>query len=127
MNLFDFHDDDPVPFVGARNTDPDTSHMAADQIRERHGEDLRNFTRRNQKWPLLNAYAALLDATDDEAHELAGIVSKCPWKRCSELRQVGFITRVNERVDPKTKATVMVCQITPAGIEKLRELLGGDT
>ena len=70
--------------------------------------------------------------TDEQAGIKSGLHSKpgcCYWKRCSELRQMGFIKVVY--VAPFVPATrtsrageqQQVCELTETGLERVRTLL----
>jgi hypothetical protein len=81
----------------------------------------------NHRGRLLKAYSVLgqdhLGLTDEEAAHIAGMpVTSCWWKRCGELRKMGYIAPVPEEdadtyVVRKGAAGVarMVCAITPEG------------
>jgi hypothetical protein len=70
----------PLFASNARRTDPSTSHAAA-----------RSLDARGQLGILSRAYAAagVRGLTDEEAAIATGIESA--WKRCSDLRRLGFI------------------------------------
>lgn len=96
----------------ARHTDPDTSKRAADNARHRAP---------NQRERLLAAYARNGALLDSDAAKVAGLYGtrSCWWKRCSELRQLGYTLEVGTRVDPETRSEGMVCEITELGREYL--------
>jgi len=89
-------------WLGARDTDPQTSRDATKNLAVRAG---------SQRWRMLNTYTHRLGLTDAEAAEYAGLnrLGICFWKRASELRQAGYIEPVGER------GGRMTCQITSAG------------
>jgi hypothetical protein len=58
------------------------------------------------------------DLTDEQAVELTGLFGG--WKRCSDLRRLGFIKDTGDRRTTQAGAKAMVCAITPAGIEALK-------
>lgn len=81
----------------------------------------------SQKAKLLAVYARSEDGlTDEQAAELAVVnMRSCWWKRCNELRQLGFIQPVTDargRLLTRTSSAQvqrMVCFITPLGREAL--------
>jgi hypothetical protein len=101
--------------VPTRYSDPDTSHEAERLIR---------VTANNQRGKLLAAYRwAPQGFTDDEAQTTAGVSpASCYWKRCSELRDAGFI--VPTGITRKGRAGVqrIVCALTPLGLKMLRDI-----
>lgn len=75
----------------------------------------------SQKIRLLRQYrlAGDLGLTDEEAAERAGLLRACYWRRCTDLRQGGYIfvttaTRKGEAGVPRT-----VCSITDEGVALL--------
>lgn len=104
---------------GARNTDPTTSHQAADSVRRRA---------RSQRDILLEAYIAAPDEglIDEEAAQLAEVkMRSCWWKRCSELRELGFTERIFEDGEPVVRRSSLgencgVSRITEAGVLHLK-------
>ena len=106
----------------ARHSDPETSHKAAAMP----------FRRDSQRHRLLAEYASAQDfddgLTDEEAAEAAGVFRGCPWKRCSELREMGMIAplrlpdgSVGTRVSTMG-AEQRVCKITEKGRKALEVL-----
>ena len=94
--------DDP-PNIHARNTDPDTSHLAVPL----------NVT--EQSLFVLRAYKTGLHLLDEEAYARVG------WKghqRCTDLRRLKFIERCGRKNTPFGKAAYL-CRITPAGLTYL--------
>jgi len=104
-------------YRAARTTDPQTSHLAALSVAVRAG---------SQQAALLQAYAdaGALGLTDDEAGVKTGLAAKpgcCWWKRCSELRQAGYIVPIgNVTRLSRAGENQQVCGITNAGIEALQ-------
>ena len=87
----------------ARNTDPDTSHLAVPL----------NVT--EQALFVLRAYGTGRHLLDEEAYARVG------WKghqRCSDLRRLKFIERCGRKNTPFGKAAYL-CRITPAGVTYL--------
>ena len=101
-----------APTVSARRRDPGTSKLAGASVAMRAG---------SQKDVLLRAYANLTAGlTDEEAGTNSGLARnpKCGyWKRCSELRQAGFITPTGETRTSSVGEQQQVCAITEAGLE----------
>ena len=94
-----------------RATDPDTSANGARHITPKRG---------SQAMRILAVYAEhpIYGLTDEAAAAWAGITHG--WKRCADLRRLGFIQATGE-----TRATVagvqaMVCRITEQGLEALK-------
>ena len=86
-----------------RATDPDTSRNAV--------------PRRGSQAMTILALFEYSDLTDEQAVEITGLVGG--WKRCSDLRRLGYITDTGERRKTLGGCQAMVCRITPAGIEAL--------
>lgn len=97
-------DQPPVFHEVARRDDPSTSHQAAKMP----------FRRESQRHLLLKQYDGW-NLIDEEAAVKAGIVKGCPWKRCSELREMGFIEPTGEEKLSSSKAAQRICRITEAG------------
>lgn len=109
----------------ARDDDPSTSHDAGRAVAEREGKvlDVRPGTQRHK---LLAVYARLdwgSSISDEQAASMADLHYQgvCWWKRCSELRQGGFI-RVVGHGEGSNGAAVQRCGLTGKGLAKLREL-----
>ena len=97
----------------ARTSDPVTSHAAGESVALRSG---------SQKARLLAAYYAAggHGLTDDEAAEQTYLTHGCYWKRCSELRQDGYIYDLGiTRRGPLHGEARIVCAITHKGIEAI--------
>lgn len=112
------------PFRSARSTDPETSRDAGDDIEAKEGPP-GTIRRGSQRHRLLTAYGSwgCPAMTDAEAAGAAAMpVRSCWWKRCSELRQAGFIAPVGTRHDYETGATARSCRITEAGRSELARL-----
>ena len=92
---------DDLPLFRAK--DPDTSRNAVPR-------------RGSQAKTILSLYLKG-DLTDEQAVEVSGFVGG--WKRCSDLRRLGFITDTGDRRKTLGGCQAMVCRITPAGIEAL--------
>lgn len=79
----------------------------------------------SQRARLLRAYADAGDGglTNHEAGVAADLLNSCYWKRCSELKEAGYIaSNEKERVNPATGSKQSVCVLTPAGLKKVREI-----
>ena len=100
-----------LSFPTARNTDPMTSHKAGNGVSVRSG---------TQRGVILRAYLSG-EYTDDEIGVLTGYADQqlhpnCNyWKRCSELRQAGYITPTGEVRKSRANVDQQICAITPAG------------
>lgn len=99
----------------ARATDPATSHRAAARASMRTG---------SHKALLLAVYGRHGALSDAAAAQLAGLDhTRSWWKRCSDLRNEGFIAPCGHTTVRGER--VMVCDITQTGRSML-ELLGGN-
>lgn len=93
-----------------RSTDPATSAEGARHIRPKAG---------SQAMRLLVVYAAapIYGLTDEQAATAAEIHHG--WKRCADLRRLGFIEPTGETRPTVAGVQAMVCRITAAGLEAL--------
>jgi hypothetical protein len=99
-------------WLGVRANDPTTSTKAAQNLWVRAG---------TQRATLLVRYA-VADMTDEEAGDASGLarLSKCCyWKRCSELRQAGYIAPTGKVRPSSAGVDQQVCSITQTGREIL--------
>ena len=87
-----------------RASDPDTSRNSVPR-------------RGSQAMTILALYNNIGGLTDEQAVEISGLVGG--WKRCSDLRRLGFITDTGDRRKTLGGCQAMVFRITPAGIEAL--------
>lgn len=98
------------PRSGARATDPVTSKESAKEVQVRAG---------SYRAQILAVYitAQGIALTDVQASRLAKMPDRsCWWKRCSELRQGGYIEDTGEVFhDPETDKDVMLCRATEKG------------
>lgn len=95
-------------WLGVRANDTATSKTGATSLTVRAG---------TQRALLLSRYA-VADMTDEEAGHASGLamLSKCCyWKRCSELRQAGYITSARMTRPSSAGVDQLVCAITLAG------------
>lgn len=102
-------------WLGVRNGDGATSRAALPNLAVRAG---------SQRAHLLAEYAEHDGLTDEEAGLVSGLADYprcCYWKRCSELRQAGFIRPTGETRLSTAGEAQQVCAITQAG----REVLNG--
>jgi hypothetical protein len=101
--------------AGYRVSDPKTSKDAYEK---------QTVSRTSQQWACLVVYKNHMPkgATDDEVGVMSGLAEKGAgyWKRCSELRRMGFIVDTGlTRTNPASGAKQMVCRITDKGREAL--------
>lgn len=91
-----------------RVTDPETSRKAGQQAQIRAG---------SQRHQLLAVYADHGGLIDEEAGEISGLrrPGVCYWKRCSELRQQGYIEPTGETRVSNVGEWQQVCRITDLG------------
>ena len=94
-----------------RNTDPQGSVNGAKHVKPRQG---------SQAMRLLAIYAEnpIMGLTDEEASSQAGILHG--WKRCSDLRRLGYIEDAATMRETTSGVMAMVCRITQAGLEALK-------
>ena len=99
-------------WLGVRANDPATSTKAAQNLSVRAG---------SQRALLLSRYA-VADMTDEQAGHASGLAMLpkcCYWKRCSELRQAGYIAPTGEVRHSSAKVDQQVCSITESGRDVL--------
>ena len=97
-----------------RNTDPMTSVQGARDVKPR---------RTSQAMLLLAEYAHRDGLTDEEAGLFSGLAQRpkcCYWKRCSELRALGFIIPTGETRLSSAGSPMQVCAITAEGKKALK-------
>jgi hypothetical protein len=102
-------------WLGVRRDNGATSGAGAKAMTVRAG---------SQRALLLGQYFMSEDLTDEEAGRLSGLDRKpkcCYWKRCSELRQAGYIQPTGETRMAWTGVIQQVCRITEAGVLALGE------
>jgi hypothetical protein len=94
-----------------RSTDPEGSSNGARHIKPRQG---------SQAMTLLRVYTghSVYGLTDEEAAQLAGVHHG--WKRCADLRRLGYIEPTGAQRPTMAGVNAMVCRITQAGYEALR-------
>jgi hypothetical protein len=96
-----------------RHTDPATS---------RQGSLVMPKTWNTHKARLLAAYATALDGlTDEEACKHAGL-EKGGWKRCSDLRLLGWIAPTIRTRTASSGLEQQVCEITTTGQQAHRDI-----
>lgn len=90
-----------------RSSDPSTSSLGAKDVEKR---------RKTQVYRLLAVYAGNQETglTDEEASMKAEI--NHGWKRCADLRKLGYISDTGDRKQTSTGSLAMVCKITAEGI-----------
>lgn len=104
----------------ARRTDPETSHAAARSI---------EVTAKNMRGKLLAAYGTAIaeyrynGLTDEQAQQISGLSPLSGfWKRCSELRNGGYIERTGATRKGSRGMEQMVCRITEKGTAALNKI-----
>jgi hypothetical protein len=111
------------PFLSARTTDPDTSALAGEAKTKREGAT-KTITPNSDRHLLLRHYDRVLARSDFQVASYAGLTSisgNCWWKRCSELRQGGYIKAVGAAVGSNGRE-VTICILTPKGAARKCEL-----
>jgi hypothetical protein len=101
---------------GARDGDPITSHMGADDIKIRSG---------SHRARILIAYKDGRALTDDQAAlDVAEMPeNSCWWKRCSELRQGLYIEPTGKiAISLRSDSSRMTCVITERGLDALARI-----
>ena len=99
-------------WLGVRANDPVTSSKASQSLWVRAG---------SQRATLLAHYAHD-SMTDEEAGNASGLAllpKCCYWKRCSELRQAGYIAPTGEVRHSSAQVDQQVCSITQTGRDVL--------
>lgn len=99
-----------------RKSDPTTSRRAGLSVAKRSP---------SQREILLRAYASGFSYTDEEAGVVTGLVLKprcCYWKRCSELRAMGYIVPTGDYAKSTAGELQMICCITASGTRHLQTL-----
>lgn len=94
----------------ARRHDPATSRRADVQSQPR---------RTSQAMQILAAYAAHGALIDEAAVAHAGVTGG--WKRCSDLRRLGYIAPTGAELPTSMGAAAQVCAITQEGRRALEE------
>ncbi len=95
-----------------RNTDPEGSENGAKHI---------TYKRTSQIMRLLAVYNEhpIYGLLDETAAAIAGINGG--WKRCADLRRLGFIKPTGDMAPTVAGVNAMVCRITSEGMEALVE------
>jgi len=102
-------------WLGVRRNDGATSKAGAQSLTVRAG---------SQRHLILSRYA-LEALTDEEAGRMSGLSSLpkcCYWKRCSELRQAGYIKPTGETRVSSAGVEQQVCRITIEGRQVLNSI-----
>ena len=104
-------------WLGVRSGDGHTSRSPLPSLAVRAG---------SQRHTLLRHYgAAPYGLTDEQAGQVSGLAELprcCYWKRCSELRQAGYIASTGITRASTAGEAQQVCAITEAGREALASL-----
>ena len=107
-------------FPWARNTDPETSKAVGQD-----GKTIVNWG--NQRHKLLSVYKDNPQGLiDEEAGNLSGlrdIRSCCYWKRCSELRQAGYLKDTGMTKKSEANKDQLISKITEQGLKRLLDLI----
>jgi hypothetical protein len=96
-------------WLGVRANDKETSKAGAKSMTVRAG---------SQRARLLSLYVKY-ELTDEEAGHMSGLAENakcCYWKRCSELRQAGYIEPTGETRLSSAGVAQQVCRITSEGL-----------
>lgn len=104
-------------WLGVRRNDKATSKAGAKAMTVRAG---------SQRAILLSTYYTNVYLTDEEAGNASGLAllpKCCYWKRCSELRQAGYIRPTGKTRISSAGVEQQVCEITPDGEHVLSSLL----
>lgn len=110
----------PVTFLD-RGDGPDTSSAAADKVIEREGGNhvIRPGTHKAELLAIFGRAGKPI--TDTEAAELANRPRNEVAKRCTDLRNGGWIERVGEKMGDHG-TPVMTCDLTDKGYRRWQEL-----
>lgn len=95
-----------------RNTDPEGSVNGAKHIKPRRGSQAMRLLAIYKEHPVYGL-------TDETAAQLANLPHG--WKRCSDLRRLGYIAATGEHMPTSSGVMAMVCRITTEGLEALNE------
>ena len=102
-------------WLGVRRNNGATSKSGAQAMTVRAG---------SQRHLILSRYA-LEPLTDEEAGRMSNLASRpkcCYWKRCSELRQAGYIVPTGETRVSSAGVEQQVCKITLEGRQVLASI-----
>lgn len=104
-------------WLGVRANDGATSTGGAKAMTVRAG---------SQRAKLLAVYYSDMYLTDEEAGKISGLLALpkcCYWKRCSELRQAGYIRPTGKTRVSSAGVEQQVCEITDDGTRVLFGIL----
>ena len=104
-------------WLGVRANDGATSTAGAKAMTVRAG---------SQRAKLLAVYYSDVYLTDEEAGRVSGLSALpkcCYWKRCSELRQAGYIRTTGKTRVSSAGVEQQVCEITAEGERVLLSIL----
>ena len=120
----------PELFFAARNTDPETSQVNRDAF----------VKKASQRDLILRTYARQFETafgnndrglTDEEAGMKTPWLTStmfehrvCYWKRCSELRKLGFIAPIGETRQSRAGQQQQVCKLTSDGYTYVHAVFG---
>jgi hypothetical protein len=94
-------------------------------VTSRQGDKDNRLRRSSQQFRCLQIYGRYpnIGCTNEEVGFLSGLdeSNACYWKRCSELRALGFIEDTGKYELARSGSRQMVCRITELGISALNE------
>lgn len=100
---------------GVRFTDPETSHLAAeDQI-----ENNAVYERKALRWLYDHDREQGWIGAEFETAIPAGYIGSCYWRRLTSLRDAGWVAVIGTRVNPASGQSTMINRITGKGCEEL--------
>lgn len=119
----------PIQFTAARRGDPATSQTNKDAYTKKISQrDLILLTYHD--YNELNVIPYMYGMTDEEVgkHTKLNGVSMyeqrvCYWKRCSELRKLGFIEATEQTRESSAGQQQQVCRITQEGVDHVRQTI----
>lgn len=102
-----------------RATDPDTSEAAAKNVKVRAGSQCAILL--EQYW--FDRHGL----TDEEAGIKSGLAKRGAgyWKRCADLRRMGYIVDTGVRREMSSGSKGMVCVLTQKGLDWIKEAANG--
>jgi hypothetical protein len=105
----------------ARDTDPVTSHQAADHIEKKEGttKHMKPGSGKHTALRLIAGYPR----TAQEVGRASGVFGL--WRRVSDLKLAGLVEVIGYRRDLETHMEGEICQATERGLRVLRELDAG--
>lgn len=119
----------PIQFTAARSTDPSTSQANKDAfVKKVSQRDALLITYYNSC--MFDTYVSYWGLTDEEAGRYTTWKDStmydlriCYWKRCSELRKLGYIKDTGHKRESLAFQLQQVCCITEEGIDYVEKML----